>query len=296
MTREVPALSAPPALALGCARIGSALTPMGRRQCVALLDAAFALGIRHFDTASIYGQGDSERYLGEALSAHRGEVSLESKAGQRLTPKQALISQFKGPIRWLAAQRGTVRQRVADHRAQGVPRCFEPDYIERSLSESLRRLRTDYLDVFYLHSPDPEVLGDERLMRRMQQLRASGRFRRLGVSCDDEATASAAAHHEAVDVVQFAFDRDTGSADLLRALAHHGKAAVLRGFLSAVTPQAGAQAALTRSFGRALGLAGVRSLIVGTTRLEHLRENVAAYRDAMAAVVQSGMAAEEPTR
>lgn len=271
-----------PSLALGCARIGSALTPLSRRECVALLDAAFTLGVRHFDTASIYGQGDSERYIGEALRAHRAEVCLASKAGQRLTAKQALVAQFKTPIRWLAARRGTVRQRVADQRAQGVPRCFDPNYLERSLVNSLKRLRTDHLDIFYLHSPEAAVLDDDPLMRRIEQWRAKGLFRAFGVSCDEDALAWKAATHRSVDIVQFAFNSTARAPELLDTLARHDKRAVLRGFLSAA-PQVGtAPDALREALRPALGLPAVEALIVGTTRLNHLRANAQAYRQAVA--------------
>ena len=268
------------ALALGCARLGSALTPLSRRDCVALIDEAFRLGVRHFDTASIYGQGDSERYLGEALRHRRSEVCLSSKAGQRLTGRQAFLSTFKTPIRWMAARRGALRDSVAVQRARGVPRCFDPDYIERSLHDSLRRLRTDHLDIFYLHSPDASVLTDDALMARIEALRRQGLFRAFGVSCDDEAVAWKAATHVAVQVVQFAFDDTPRGQALLCELARLGKLAVLRGLTASTSPQRLVGDALSRRFRQALPLPALGGLIVGTTSAQHLRENVAAFRRA----------------
>jgi aryl-alcohol dehydrogenase-like predicted oxidoreductase len=262
------------ALALGCARLGSTLTPLSKRESIALLDEALALGIREFDTASIYGQGDSERYLGEALATRRDQVVLATKAGQRLTAKQALIARFKGPIRWLAARRGNVRQGVADRRAHGVPRCFEPDDIERSLAESLRRLRTDRVDVFYLHSPDLEVLSNDALFDRIAVMRRRGWFVDFGVSCDDAALARAAARHEAVQVVQFAHEDEGESRALLGALASNGKRGVLRGLMASPA------STLSTRLEQVLATPGLGSVIVGTTRVAHLRENVQAYRDA----------------
>jgi aryl-alcohol dehydrogenase-like predicted oxidoreductase len=269
------------ALALGCARIGSALTPLGRRECVALIEEAFALGVRHFDTASIYGQGDSERYIGEALGRRRGQVCLSSKAGQRLTAKQALMSGFKTPIRWMAARRSDLRQSVAGQRAQGVPRCFEPDYIEQSLHASLQRLRTDHLDIFYLHSPDASVLADEALLERIEKMREQGLFRAFGVSCDDDHVAWKAAAHDAVQVVQFAFEDTPHGHALLRELARHGRLAVLRGFMQAHTRERLHDEALSQRFGQTLKLPALGGLIVGTTRIQHLRDNVAAFERAL---------------
>ncbi len=220
------------ALALGCARLGSVLTPLNRSECVALIREAYALGVRHFDTASIYGHGDSERFLGEALAAHRDQVCLSSKAGQRLGTAQALLTPFKAPLRWLAAQRSGLRRSVAAQRARPLPRCFEPDFIEQSLRASLRRLRTDHLDVFYLHSPPAGTLGNPRLMARIERLRAQGLFRSFGVSCDSAELVWEAAAHEAVSVVQFAHDGSTRTQAQLAELARCGKAAVLRGVMT----------------------------------------------------------------
>jgi aryl-alcohol dehydrogenase-like predicted oxidoreductase len=269
-------------LALGCARIGSALTPLSRRECVALIEAAFALGVRHFDTASIYGQGDSERYLGEALHQHRDRVCLSSKAGQLLSTGQALMANFKGPVRWLASRRGELHQQVADRRAQGVARCFEPDHIERSLRDSLKRLRTDHLDIFYLHSPDEEVLEDAALMERIERLQGQGLFRAFGVSCDDIGVAWKAADHPLVQVLQFAFDEDAGGPALLHHLQRRGKLAVLRGFMQPHPADRAPHEALSERIGRTLQLPALGGLIVGTTNLRHLRENVDAFQRAAA--------------
>ncbi len=272
------------ALALGCARIGSALTPLSRRQCVALIEEAFDLGIRHFDTASIYGQGDSERFIGEALEGRRSQVCLSTKAGQRLTGRQALLAHFKGPIRFLAAHRRGLRSQVADQRARGVARCFEPDAIERSLDDSLKRLRVDHVDIFYLHSPDMAVLQDHALLDRIGRMRDKGKFRAFGVSCDELAVAWAAADVVAVQVVQFAFDSKASSRDLLDLLAKRGKQAVLRGFASGASGVSGTgshEDVLAQQLRHSLGLPALGGLIVGTTNPVHLRENVAAWRRAI---------------
>lgn len=269
-------------LVLGCARIGSTLTALNRRQSLALIDEAYELGVRHFDTASIYGQGDSERYLGEALRKRRSGVCLASKAGQRLTPRQALLAHFKTPIRLLAAQSPALRQRVAEQRKRGVARCFEPDYIARSLRATLRRLRVDHLDLFYLHNPDVGVLADEQLMERIGALQRAERFRAFGVSCDKPEVALAAAGVESVQVVQFTFEDKPEDRALLSTLASRGKTAVVRGLVAGAAPACGYDGApLVERFARALGLPAVGGIIVGTTNVAHLRENVAALARAM---------------
>ncbi len=267
-------------LALGCARIGSALTPLGRRASIALIEEACDLGIRHFDTASIYGQGDSERYLGAALQRRRRDVCIASKAGQLLSHKQAVLAQFKTPLRFLIQHYGRLRGRVAQQRARGVPRCFDPGYIARSLEGSLHRLRTEYLDVFYLHSPDPVVLQDGALLDSMQKWQRQGRVRAIGVSCDEIAVAWAAAKCDAVKIVQFAFADDESSHGLLAELSRRRKVAVLRGLMQPRAGDCGQAPVLTERFAHALSLPALGGVIVGTTNAAHLRQNVAAFRSA----------------
>jgi len=275
-------------LVLGCARLGSALTPLSHRESLALIEEAFTLGVRHFDTASVYGQGDSERLLGEAFADRRHEVCLSTKAGQRLTPAQAAIARFKTPIRWLAARRSGVREAVAEQRARGVPRCFEPDYIEDSLHESLQRLRTDYVDIFYLHSPDAAVLSDATLMARIEQMRQQGLFRAFGISCDDDSVASAALVHQGVQAVQFASDDGPRTRGFARELQRRGKFGVVRGLaqkaVSAASPtDASPGDQLRDRFERTLALPALGGVIVGTTNRAHLRENVEAFHRATTA-------------
>jgi aryl-alcohol dehydrogenase-like predicted oxidoreductase len=268
-------------MALGCARLGSALTPLSRRESLALIDQAYAWGVRHFDTASIYGQGDSERLLGEALAGRRDQVVLASKAGQVLTPRQQWLAHFKPVVRWLAARRGDVQAQVAQTRARGVARCFTPDAIEASLHASLRRLRTDHLDLFYLHSPTPEVLADEALFARLAQCQRQGLFGRLGVSCDDLALAQAAGAHDQVQVVQFEFDGSPAARQLLERLAREGKSAVVRGLSRWRAAATSGDASVVQGLRQLRDWPAVRTVLVGTTRTSHLQHNLDAFQRAL---------------
>ncbi|WP_162243951.1 aldo/keto reductase [Pseudorhodoferax sp. Leaf265] len=274
----MPVLSLEPVLVFGCSRLGSALTPLDRQASIALVRRAYDLGVRHFDTASIYGQGDSERLLGAALEPDRAKVSLASKAGQLLTPKQAALAHLKPLVRWLAARRGGLRQRVAQTRAQGVPRCFQPDFIERSLRESLARLRTDHLDIFYLHSPSPEVLGDAALFTRLAALQRQGLFLKLGVSCDDLQLAQLAAAHAAIEVVQYEFDGSAAAADVMQALTREGKSGLVRGFSRLVGQ---AWEGTSHAWPQKLRAPAFSGLVMGTTSITHLEQNVAAFRSVL---------------
>jgi aryl-alcohol dehydrogenase-like predicted oxidoreductase len=122
-------------------------------QARATIDLALERGVTLLDTADVYGNGSSERFLGQALRGRRDEVALASKTGIRTWP---LI---------------------------GLPRGVNgrPAHIRRSVEGSLRRLGTDHLDLYYLHRVDPRVPIEESI-GAMGELVTAGQVRALGVS------------------------------------------------------------------------------------------------------------------
>lgn len=269
-------------LALGCAKLGSVLTPLDHRQSISLLHEAFELGVRHFDTASIYGQGDSERYIGAAFKSRRSEVCISTKAGQRLSPTQALMAKFKGPIRWLAQHRTGAGSAVARQRAGGVDYCFDADYIRRSVEDSLRRLQTDYIDIFYLHSPGTAVLKGDELIWLAKQLRREGKIGCFGISCDELAVALAAARMPEVRVIQCELDDSLTTTAILANAERYGKTIIVRGVARRVAADGGSEQALGWAMRHALSRQAVGGLIIGTTDSGHLRANVRSFKRAMA--------------
>jgi aryl-alcohol dehydrogenase-like predicted oxidoreductase len=263
-------------LILGCSRLGSALTPLDRRQCLDLLHLAHDLGVRDFDTANIYGQGDSERFIGEAFRGRRSQVRIASKAGQRLSPAQRALALFKRPVRFLASRRQGMRTAVAHQRAGAMRFDFDAASIGRSLESSLRRLGTEYLDIFYLHSPPVATLNDDVLRRKLEELKAQGKFVKLGVSCDDSALAAVACDWVPADVVQFDVS-DLPGGDMPGTLAKasaHGKTLLLRGTVRHGRPAAGSE----HDLAALLIDRNIGGFVVGTTDKEHLRTNVEMIR------------------
>lgn len=268
------------ALVFGCARLGSTLAPLDDAQSIALLRRAWELGVRHFDTAAIYGQGDSERLLGAALGPLRGQAWIASKAGQRLRPLERLLLPLKPWLRAHAGPRGGVHAALRQRRAQGRPPCFDPGFLLRSLEASLRRLGTDHLDLFYLHSPPPQALDDPALWPALETARAAGKFGCLGVSCDALDTAEAALRHPAVQALQLEPDASARCAAVLTEAERRGVAVYVRG---AGRIAGAAPAPLAEALRAQLRLPAVAGVLLGTTRVDHLEHNVAAFRRAAGA-------------
>jgi aryl-alcohol dehydrogenase-like predicted oxidoreductase len=137
---------------IGCNNFGRKLDADGTREVV---DAAFDAGITLFDTADIYGEphGNSETHLGAALKGRRDEIVLATKFGMSM-----------------AGLNGN------DFGARGSRR-----YIVRAVEASLRRLETDYIDLYQVHQPDPATPVEETLAA-LDDLVRSGKVRYLGNS------------------------------------------------------------------------------------------------------------------
>jgi aryl-alcohol dehydrogenase-like predicted oxidoreductase len=119
-------------------------------QSLAVLDAALDAGVTLIDTADIYGQGASEEFIGRALEGRRDRVLIATKFGSEM-----------------------------DERPE--ERRGSPDYIQWAVEGSLRRLRTDVIDLYQMHRPDPETPIVETL-GALNDLVVEGKVRWIGSS------------------------------------------------------------------------------------------------------------------
>jgi aryl-alcohol dehydrogenase-like predicted oxidoreductase len=134
--------------------VGLGTNNFGRRidyeQSLAVIDAALDAGVTLFDTADIYGQGMSEDFIGRALEGRRDKVVLATKFGSPMDERPS-------------ASRG------------------RPDYIRWAVEGSLRRLRTDTIDVYQMHQPDSSTPIEETL-GVLDELVREGKVRWIGSS------------------------------------------------------------------------------------------------------------------
>ncbi len=145
------------AIGLGCMNICHAYgTPPSEADAERLLLTALDAGVTHFDTAALYGFGVSETIVGRVLSRHRQRFTLASKCG---------MTQEAGD--------GTVKPgRVISGR---------PDAIRATCEGSLRRLKTDVIDLYYLHRWDKQVPIEDSVGALSDLVRA-GKIRTVGLS------------------------------------------------------------------------------------------------------------------
>ncbi len=282
------------AIGLGCMNLSHAYgAPPPVEDAERLLLEALDLGVTLFDTAALYGFGANETLVGRVLKAHRGRITLCSKGG--------MTGQPVGP--------GGALQRVIDGR---------PASIQRDCEDSLRRLGTDVIDLYYLHRWDKQIPIEDSV-GAMARLVEQGKVRALGLSEVSAATLRKAHAVHPIAALQTEYSLWTRNPEIaaLQACRDLGTAfvafsPVARGFLTGAlrdvstvdakdirrsmprfepTHYAANQAllpayeALARDAGCApaqLALAWLLQRgehivpIPGTTRLEHLRENIGA--------------------
>jgi len=130
---------------LGCNNFGWRIDEAGTARVV---DAALDSGMNFFDTADIYGRGESEEFLGRTLASRRNRVVLATKFGMS----------------------------VGKDRQGG-----KPEYIRLAIEDSLRRLRTDRIDLYQLHQPDPSTPISDTL-GTLDDLVKAGKVREIGCS------------------------------------------------------------------------------------------------------------------
>jgi aryl-alcohol dehydrogenase-like predicted oxidoreductase len=189
------------AFGLGCARIGG-IFKQDPNDFVNLLSAAFDAGINFFDTADIYSQGESERLLGRAFRHRRDRVVITSKAGFVLPAQRRLLARLKPLVRPLIGLIGLSRHHVPGAVRGALAQDFSPAHLQRSIEGSLRRLATDHLDLFQLHSPPAAIVETGGWVEVLERLKQEGKIRYYGISCDSLEAALAALEFPGVSSLQ----------------------------------------------------------------------------------------------
>lgn len=139
------------AVGLGCMSLSHAYgSPPDEADGARVLLRALDLGYTHFDTAALYGGGANERLVGKTLKSRRRDFTLASKCGMRIEDGQRIISS-------------------------------RPDKLRLTCEESLQRLQTDVIDLYYLHRWDKQTPIEEAV-GAIAELVAEGKIRSIGLS------------------------------------------------------------------------------------------------------------------
>lgn len=175
-----------------------------------LIGRALELGVTFFDTGDVYGRGGNEEIVGRALaSIDRDAVQISSKFGYVLD----------------AERQG--------HKESERPQDWSPGHARKALEGSLRRLGTDYLDLYQLHNPRMDAIERDDLFEALEDLKAEGKLRHYGVALgpaigwrEEGLTALRTRGITALQTVYNLLEQQPGS-DFLAAAQEKGDAAVM---------------------------------------------------------------------
>jgi aryl-alcohol dehydrogenase-like predicted oxidoreductase len=137
-------------LGLGCMGMSEFYGPTDEAESIRTIHRALELGVTFLDTADMYGRGHNEELVGRAIAGRRDDVVLATKFGNRRD----------GDKRWVDNS---------------------PEWIHQACDDSLRRLQTDYIDLYYMHRRTTDVPIEESV-GAMAELVAAGKVRHLGLS------------------------------------------------------------------------------------------------------------------
>lgn len=192
------------AYGLGCARIGGVFQG-DTNSFVRLLAVARDGGINFFDTADMYSQGESEALLGRVFGKRRAEVIITTKAGHALPGRRKLAGRLKPILRPVIKALGIRRDKLPSGARGVIAQDFSPGHLRTALEASLKRLRTDYVDLFQLHSPPLDVVQRGEWEPALEDLKREGKLRFYGISCDSLQVAQAALRYPGVSSIQCVF-------------------------------------------------------------------------------------------
>jgi aryl-alcohol dehydrogenase-like predicted oxidoreductase len=150
--------------------------PMKDSESLSAIDTAFDLGVNFIDTSDAYGAGYSETLLGKALQGRRDKVILATKGGNVMV----------GPDRG--------------------KRIFSPEYINGVLHDSLKRLQTDYVDLYQLHNPTVDIIQRGEVWQVLEKAKKEGKIRFYGVSINTMDEGIAAVKDGRSDTVQVEYN------------------------------------------------------------------------------------------
>lgn len=255
-----------PKLGMGCARVGSFNNPASLSESCALLETAARAGITLFDTADIYGQGDSERTIGKVTARFAPPPLVVTKGGRRFSPKARMLLPLKPLLRPLLSRRGAGNA-VTARRAENERCDWSAAYLATTLPASLRRLKQPRVEAFLLHSPPARIIDDPATVKVMASFLESGLARHVGVSCDDAESLDAALRVPVCTVVELdwsVIDAIRGG-PRYRALMERGIAVIARGVLACQPTRDPMEA-----FAAALADPLITTTLVGTQKRERL--------------------------
>ena len=141
-----------------------------------LIHRALDLGITHFDTSRFYSDGLSESVLGDVLGKNRSSITIATKFGLLPTPLIASAGIAATPLRKVRSLLNKL------HLVPYPRRSYTPETMRKSLHASLRALKTDCIDLYFIHEPIPGHGPNDDVFTELEREKQKGSIKYIGVS------------------------------------------------------------------------------------------------------------------
>ncbi len=226
-------------IGVGCSRIGGMFSATSSRgDQIDLLRRAHDAGINLFDTSDWYSQGQSEVLVGKALRSYRADVVLATKGGYLQSTQARMLARLKPVAAPVVRALGVKRAEGGGGGGGGgapLPQDFRPEYLARAVEGSLRRLGTDYIDIYQLHSPPTAVIDAGEFVPTLDRLKAQGKIRHYGIAADTATDAEHVGRHPSITSLQLPFSviDQAAMATVLPAAARSGFGVISRSCFAA---------------------------------------------------------------
>ena len=175
-------------IGFGCSHILGSVNEEDSRKAV---NVAVGYGINHFDLARSYGYGEAESFIGKLLKGKRNQLVLTSKFGIKANWKASIIRPAK-PLFRILTNRNKQSADLSLNSAHKQGNAISNQFFNRvpinvaemriSLEESLKALKTDFLDYFLVHEPLETLSNIEDLMAGFNRLKDEGKIRAFGIT------------------------------------------------------------------------------------------------------------------
>jgi aryl-alcohol dehydrogenase-like predicted oxidoreductase len=294
-------------IGFGGSRIGGFFADKhSSKEVLNVLRLSLDSGITFYDTADMYSQGESESLIGAAFRGRREQVILATKGGYCLPARRNFIKRIKPLVRPVLKALGLKRTRLPSGISGTLSQDFSPSHLTKAVETSLKRLQTDYLDLYQLHSPTAQFLQSTAFgeaLQTLEKLKGQGKLRFYGVATEGPEDAPFCLSAPGISSIQLGFgllDPEALDHGTLAAAGARGLGIIVRGCfgggllkdgldpteLEATTPKWQrilALRSLSKSTGRSLldialqfcrGTPAVSVTVLGMRVESHLRDNL----------------------
>ena len=193
-------------IGFGCQSIAGGLYYKSNSESIKTLLEAFDSGVNFFDTSDHYSQGESEKLIGKAFKSKRDKIIIGTKAGTLYQPLTHYILKLRPLIRPVSKYLRSIKIPLHLMRTQQKRSDFSSKYLLRAVEQSLKRLETDYIDLFQLHKPSKEILEKGEFVETLEKLKEQGKIRYYGISCSNNEDVFVCFNYKGISSVQITFN------------------------------------------------------------------------------------------